>query len=395
MAKLLFDRKTRQITLTPLCEFDGSISRRQVQPHYRELVDALKLGRFCVVAEGHVNGMHRDTTSRIFQVGKRGLVAIGKKDSKLLGIDVLSQENAASQSGEQVVLEEGCLGRRFLHSMPVVSLTTRGVSHMSFYNEGTFSPAGGTWINHPIGDYIDSIVLGQRKIKRDFPQHVRELELRMQGIPFTLPHEYLATITRGIKFGDIRDAVALEAMSIFTAEELLEDMDDPRGGHACPYKFGTPQHKGFWTRYNHQVKEFERISKQRKALFEKLKHRCGLKMAENMTLNAVAGSLEEHFDIFRSRGEEKYRVTEVNHPYEHNKSGNLIRMPKRGFSLVPSRLMPNVVYAIPDDRRSSDFLLESLRKFNSRYPDTVHIPDAKENYVPQSISLAPTGVLTH
>jgi len=383
MTRFAFDRSEKNIDLTSLHELNGSVSGDQVKGDLKRVLDATKPGNFCVVTEGYTNGGHYSKTRRIFQIGEGRILANHKNDSAALGMDVQVQTNPSSQAKEAVVLEEGCLRTKLLHSMPQVRISTNGISHMRFFNEGTFSPAPGIWIDHPIGSSIDSITLGQRKIKKDFPQEIKELKLRAGSIPFILPSEYFRPIFRGVRFGNLSDASTIEAMRIFTEKGYLENPKDPRGKLECPYNYGTSQYKRFWTSHENKVNEFGRVREERKGLAKLLNREIRCSMARNITLNAFADSFGDHFNIFRKG--ERYRVTEINKPYEYDENDELQPKSKRKFDLVPSELMFGVLYTMPDDERSSHFLYRVLERFNSEYPDRIHIPQARENYFPHSI----------
>ncbi len=381
MTKVIYDRSEKDVDLSKLYGLEGSVSREQVKGGLKRLVDGLEQGRYCVVKEMHVNGNSRYRTNRLFQVGDHGIIASLSEKRISLGIDVETQTNPSSEAREKLVLEEG-LERRFLLNLPQVFISANGISHMDFFNEGTFSPGPGTWIRHPIGEYIDSITIGQNRIRKDFSQHLEEFELRKKSIPFILPSQYIHQLFSGLKFGNLCDVSCLEAIKVFTEQGYLQNPDDPRGKLDCPYEYGTLQHKKFWTTHNRQVKEFGASRKQRKDLFKLLKSEIGYSMIKNRVLNAFEESLGGHFDIYRD--EDGFRVVEVNHPYEMNEEEELQRMSKRKFRIVPSRLMPRQIYTLPDDERSTMYLFETLGRFNDKYPDTVHIPEARENYFPVS-----------
>ncbi|MHA1344732.1 MAG: hypothetical protein ACTSQG_12150 [Promethearchaeota archaeon] len=381
MTKVIYDRTEKDIDLSELYSLKGTVFREQVKKSLKRLVDALEQGKYCVVREMHVNGNSRYRTNKLFQVGDQGIVAIPGKKRTSLGIDVKTQINPSSKAREKLVLEEG-LERKFLSNLPQVFISANGISYMKFYHEGTFSPAGGTWISHPIGNYIDSIIIGQKRIHKDFSQHLEEFELRKKSIPFILPSQYITQLFRGLKFGNLCEIASLEALRVFTEQGYLNDLKDPRGKLNCPYEFNTPQYKRFWTMHNKQVKEFEALRKQRKHLFKLLKSEIAYGMVKNRVLNAFEESLRGNFDICRDK--EGFKVVEINHPYERDNEGELQKMPKRKFKIVPSKLIPKQIYTIPNDKRSATYLFETLSRFNDNYPDTIHIPEARENYFPAS-----------
>lgn len=380
--KVIYDRCEKDVDFSPLYKLEGPVLRNQVKKGLKRFVDESEKGKYCVVTEMHVNGNSRYKTNSLFQIGKQGIIVNRQEERTLIGIEVQDMKNTASDALERLVYKYGSF-REFSNNMSQISISSRGISHMEFYNEGTFSPAGGTYITHSIGSYIDSITIGQNRIKKELSEHVKEFELRKISIPFILPSEYTNQIFNGLRFGNLCDVACFEAINVFTKQGYLNDLKYPYDRNKCPYEYRTPQHKRFFTIRNKKIKEYEEDRKQKRKLLEILSSEIKYNMIKNRVLTGIEKCMTERFDFYKEV--EGFKAVEINSPYEYDNEGKMQKMPKRGFRLIPSRLIPQQIYSIPDDERSTSYLIESLTRFNSKYPDTVHIPTALENYFPASV----------
>jgi hypothetical protein len=363
----------------------------------RGLVDALSAGRICVVEERHVNGGLGGGSQcfSVFRVGERGLAPYTTKQGNGVAIDVMQTPNPAIKAPEQIVFRNDYAGYRFGIS-PAVNLTLGGVRHLQFWNEGTFSPAGGCVIDHPIGEYVRSIVVGQNKIRADFADVARELELRERSIPFVMPLQYLHHLWEGITFGNVTEAASCAVIDLLTDKRYLErpltkEQDRELWNRYCSSNKGNlaPAQREARTKMRNELDKSRKLEEVRRKLIEEGAERATDAMARNILETAIQKSIERrgHFQAWRLSTDEDFGFGEVNEDYVEVKPGKYEPRPRRSFRFVHSRLTHGVAYGIPKDERSAQYLLETLKEFNDKFPDTMHIPEARENYFPASTPL--------
>ena len=368
---------------------EGPIPRGDAKVTSKSLVDNLKSGNVCVVNSTSVNGMYTHHTHYLFKVGEKGLFVKKHGGKNILTVDVELKTNPASNAKEAVVLEVGSMGYKWLNQQTHVSLSYRGIDYQEYFNEHTFSNSPGSWITHPHGSYLESIMVGQTQISKKWREELDEIELRLKSIPFILPTEYLRLTPQG-KFGDIYDASAMAAIKSLheirivekplTGDEFKQINDTLRNYQSEEM---TPQQRGHYTRLLNKLKNSDEVGKKQKKLLETLSQQIRFGVYENILLNSISSVLN-HSNYYRTKS--GYGITEINGEIECNDDNDeFIIHPEKSFELIPSKFQHNIAYAIPKDEAASKYLLRKLVEFNDEFPDTIHIPEAKENYVPNSV----------
>lgn len=396
MPAVIFDRKELAVDLNPFYSLDpGPVDRKDVKRDLKTLVDALAPGKLCLVTKSHVNGSLRSTTRYLFEVGEQGLLVKKNGDRTSLAIDVAREMNPASQVEEKVVLE-GPSPYQFQKNPDDVNLTFGAVSTQLHWNEGTFSPAPGEFIPHRFGDFLGSFTVGQGRIKREHPQAVSELELRARSIPFVLPMQYYMDLGKFGSFGDVYDSAVQSMLTMLTETGHLERPLSYAEDTAIRGKAYSANSKSHRTRNRNLLRRNRNARKEWKKLLEDGKQRVRGTVIENLTLNAIKDVLG-HLRYGKSK--RGYWLCEVNQDFACDSEGNFLRdeddkliyLERRSLELIPSQIMHGVIYAIPKDELSGEFLKQKLTQFNEKYPDTFHTPQARQNYeIPEQTPVSTT-----
>ena len=165
-------------------------------------------------------------------------------------------------------------------------------------------------------------------------------------------------------------------------EEKLYKLYGPLSSGSSPYQ------KGLRTKARNQIKNSKEARELRSKLIEEGSKKVRDSMIENILLNAIGKDVGDGFMFGKSKN--SYDCYEINQPFKEEEDGSLARdskgkliwAQKRKFEIIPSATMHGLAYAIPGCKDSAKYLLRCLSKFNEKYPDTIHIPEARENYIP-------------
>lgn len=395
MPRVIFDRASPlEVDIESATMLDcGSVAGVKVEKNLKQMMAHLKTGKLCVTTSTYVNGSYSDVTN-LFRVGEEGLVVKNNGDRKIVAIDVQRIKNQVSDAIEAPVLELGPFGYSWKR-YDCIRLSLEGVKDIHFYNEGTFSPAGGKFISHPIGEFMREITVGQQSIRRKWDAPLREMDLRAKSVLFVLPSQYFVE-TAGI-FGDMPSAAAVSIIRLLAEQGLIEKPLTEE-----EYKKVTGVLKSYWPKNitSHQIGyRTQLINRRRNSELARQKARELVSeyssvireaVIETITLNAISSVLN------RSRywkTKEGYGVREINKDFEeiigapeNAEFGARFKLcDQRDVELIPSKLIRGVVYAVPKDACAGEYLLRKLAVFNERFPDTIHIRNAEENNFLSSI----------
>lgn len=391
MVDVIFDKKEPISANLDLCDDlePGPVNREKVKGNLKTLVDRLEPGRLCVTESYEVNGNSISKNYNLFRVGEQGLFLEKRKDRNVISIDVEQRVNTCSMVNEARVLKKGSSGYNWNHTQSSVSLSLGGIKHMQFYNEFTFSPAPGGYIDHPFGSYMNSITVGQEKIKDEWNEALKELDYLSEGVPFVLPSEYLRQGPGSIV--EMHMEAAKSVIRTLWDEGILEkplNREEREEIYSNMRKYSNkPEEREYREELIKKIRSSDESKREQEKLWKLFGNKIRTSNLESITLNAV-GSLFRDFSFCCS--ENGYRVQETNPRLEdlgeNHPSGKRYKpYPRKVIDLIPSKLMPNTVYAIPADGESNKCVIEKLFAFNREYPDNNRIEGHKENYVPISV----------
>lgn len=388
MVTFIYDGKKEEVDLTKVSFRQNKVNKATLEGRLRRFADNLSLGKLCVVQEKHIIASSSYTGISLFRVGKGGLIARKAGQKEVLGIDVMIETHPFLRAREASVLRVN-LPTEFRQGADFVNLSLGGVSTHTSWNEGTFSPSGGWEVHTQIGSYVNAIYLGEKQITKVYPVEVEEFKLRSRSVPFILPSQYLY-IANG-PFGDISEAATTAMINLFTREGSIDkpmtrDERDEVRRKAEEYstKRGScSQSRRNWTKTMNRLDRDELLWKNIQRLTKEGSNQTKIAIMQNVTLSAVGEAIRK--ELGASRGfyrdsSGNYELWEINEGYVHDEKKGSVKMPRRGFELVPSKLMFGTVYVFPKNDYSAQCLSDRLVDFNSEYPDTLHIDSAKQNH---------------
>lgn len=346
----------------------------------KDLEKILIPGNFCAVNEVRFSGNAKYSCYQIFKVGEKGLI----KNKEEVLIDVKSYRNPHMGVDEKLVV--GVNSHNIIQEIKEVSLKRGGVHTGYYYNEGTFSPAGGSYIAHDSGAYISEIDVSQKSIKKKFGEYIKELELRSNSIPFVLPDQYIQVgIYNQNGAPDFFDNAANEMLEYLIRlghTEKIPSRDEIKKAEEAFNLYSNKDWKDptrikYMKKWDELIKKRDLLWKEHRKTREELSELLKKSSQRNMTLSAISSAIKNHSDF--GQNEEYSWFREKNEDMVKDEKREYHSIPRRIFRLYPSKFMTNVMYAVPKDESSSDYVLSILENFNEKYPDTQHIPEAKQN----------------